>query len=168
MYQTQAQLTTMLLLLHTTNVRVLFILVIFSLFMNTVGKACAGLVIFSKFPIRQAHQIKYHAKGAGTDRAAKKGFCTFYFLSFYAATSLPFLDLHLSLLSYPFFILLSKNTNFQMRIRIPPGIHFSYFITIPHPALIFFILMPIYSMCGIGCSRLSFFYHKYTLTSWLR
>jgi endonuclease/exonuclease/phosphatase family metal-dependent hydrolase len=38
------------------------------------GKACAGLLILAKFPIRQAHQIKFDAKGVGTDRAARKGF----------------------------------------------------------------------------------------------
>jgi len=38
------------------------------------GKACAGLVILSKFPIRQAHQIRFDAKGAGTDWYARKGF----------------------------------------------------------------------------------------------
>lgn len=49
-------------------------LYVYYTYANAGGKACSGLVIMSKFPIRQAHQIKFDAKGAGTDRAARKGF----------------------------------------------------------------------------------------------
>eukprot|EP00026_Physarum_polycephalum_P015087 Phypoly_transcript_15689.p1 GENE.Phypoly_transcript_15689~~Phypoly_transcript_15689.p1 ORF type:complete len:256 (+),score=25.64 Phypoly_transcript_15689:41-769(+) len=41
---------------------------------HKLGKACSGLVILTKFPIRQAHQIRFKEEGAGTDRAARKGF----------------------------------------------------------------------------------------------